>query len=370
MSDHLAIVLEQDTLRVFGRAAAAPLLEAPWDPDLPDAAIRTLSAKTPAPSAITLIVGLAWLDIAQPSLPPVSPAVQRRMLRLAADRWFALSDPAAFAVLDDVAFAVSARLLERWRSAFGTWAQVVAVVTLPHAAWLMNRDGQWRAEAGVGERGAISVRGGRLVEVRRTRREVEASDPLDLRACAGAVLETHPIPSSLQLLDAPTEAALASGEQRQWWRAAAVLLIAASACVWAVDAARARKLAATEALVTRLEVEAAAGRAANNRLQRAVSEQDALAADQLRSAGNDAPIRVLARLGVLLPTDAFVQRLEWDGSQWRIDGSATDAAAIVPRLDADAAIVDVQSLAPSTRFLDSGRPRNSFSIGFRVQGGG
>ena len=89
-------------------------------------------------------------------------------------------------------------------------------------------------------------------------------------------------------------------------------------------------------------------------------------ADSLNSAGTT-PSAILARLGALLPKDAFVQRLDWDGNAWRIDGSASDAPRIVPLLDADAYFSDVRIVAASTRFLDAGKQRESFSIAFRAK---
>jgi len=63
-----------------------------------------------------------------------------------------------------------------------------------------------------------------------------------------------------------------------------------------------------------------------------------------------------------------MQRLEWNGSEWRIDGSANDAAVLVPLLDADAQFVGVRAAAPSTRYLENGRSRSSFSIVFQTAG--
>ena len=99
---------------------------------------------------------------------------------------------------------------------------------------------------------------------------------------------------------------------------------------------------------------------------RAQGEQTAIAAADRGAARADAPPAVLARLGAVLPRDAFMQRLEWTGTEWRIDGSANDAAALVPLLDADAAFVNVRAAAPSTRYLENGRPRSSFSIVFQT----
>jgi hypothetical protein len=52
---------------------------------------------------------------------------------------------------------------------------------------------------------------------------------------------------------------------------------------------------------------------------------------------------------------------------WRIDGSALDAPRIVPLLDSSPAFDDVRIVAASTRFLDRGQQRESFSIAFRTR---
>ena len=66
----------------------------------------------------------------------------------------------------------------------------------------------------------------------------------------------------------------------------------------------------------------------------------------------------------------FVQRLDWDGTVWRIEGSAANAPAIVPMLDSDALFSDVRIVAATTRFLDMGRQRESFSISFQTRHSG
>ncbi|MBY0492250.1 MAG: PilN domain-containing protein, partial [Gemmatimonadaceae bacterium] len=128
-------------------------------------------------------------------------------------------------------------------------------------------------------------------------------------------------------------------------------------------------LAAAEAAQEAAAADAAGALAAQARLLRADRESALLQRANADAAHPGAPSLVIARLGALLPPSAFVQHLEWDGRQWKIDGSAIDAAGLVPRLDAVPVFEQVRSLAPSTRFLDGGTPRSSFSIGFAVRGG-
>ena len=139
------------------------------------------------------------------------------------------------------------------------------------------------------------------------------------------------------------------------------------ALAWSADRWRERERTAATQRLTQLSSDAAPAQRAALRLDRALAEQQLLGvADSLNSAGTT-PSAMLARLGVLLPRDAFVQRLDWDGNAWRIDGSAADAPRIVPLLDADAHFSDVRIVAASTRFLDAGKQRESFSIAFRAK---
>ena len=101
------------------------------------------------------------------------------------------------------------------------------------------------------------------------------------------------------------------------------------------------------------------------RLELARAELNLLAPQASASAA-----AVLARLGGVLPRDAFVQRLDWDGTVWRIDGSATNAPAIVPMLDGDSMFADVRIVAATTRFMDMGKQRESFSISFQTRQAG
>ena len=138
--------------------------------------------------------------------------------------------------------------------------------------------------------------------------------------------------------------------------------------VWSADRWRERQFVAWEREAHALTLATTGARAAQERLGRAVREQSALAEASRRAAQPDAPAAVLARLGALLPRDAFVQRLEWNGAEWRIDGSANDAALLVPLLDADAQFVNVRAAAPSLRYREGGRARSSFSLVFQAAG--
>lgn len=141
--------------------------------------------------------------------------------------------------------------------------------------------------------------------------------------------------------------------------------LAFAASLWgiarAVELRADRRLGALTTQVRRLETAAAAAVAAQARLQRTQEERQQLTAP----AGVESPLAVLVRLGERLPADVVLQELGWDGDGWRLQGSARNAETVLPRLSA-AGFADVRSLAPTTRFVEGGRQRSSFTVGFRT----
>ena len=189
--------------------------------------------------------------------------------------------------------------------------------------------------------------------------------PLSLALVARGAASAVDAPLDSMLVDSALVSRLASARR---WRllqriAASVLIVAALA--WSADRWRAHQLAVADGDLTRLTGEAAPAQASARRLQRARAELDLLQNPQRASAA-----AVLARLGAVLPRDAFVQRLDWDGAVWRIEGSAANAPAIVPILDGDPLFSDVRIVAATTRFMDMGRQRESFSISFQTRPAG
>jgi hypothetical protein len=343
-----------------------------WDGAAPEATVRALMASGERPRGLVLLVDAVWLEIATPQLPPVAPVLQRRMLTLDADRFFPLTEPAALVLEGDVAFAMPAATLTRWRDAFATWAPVQAVLAWPQVARMAGADGTWRTGHDATAAVDVQLRGGRVVEVRRAPAHTpeggaSRTQTIDLATAAARVLAALPIAPAAQLLEADSVRALESRDRQAWMRAAAVCLLALLALGASASRWRDRELRALAAQLQALETRTVAARTAQTRLARADDELRLLAEADRQATRADAPLAVIARLGTLVPADAWVQHLEWDGRAWRIDGSAADAAALVPRLDGEGLLADVRSLAPSTRFLDNGRPRGSFSIGFTTR---
>ena len=342
--------------------------EAAWDGEVPARTVEAFNALTDRPSDLVLVIGLAWLDAARPELPPVSIPISRRMLTIDADRWFALSDAPAIALADDLALAMPASRLEQWRRTFEQLAPVVGITTVPHAARLAGVRGTVTVAAATSEQGLLRIERGVLRDVRRSRQPVDPSVlAADLARLATAALSAahsgDGLPADLQLLSVAMEERLVAARRTRWWRAGALCAASLLFVLWAGGQYRARVLEALTQRTAQLEAAAQPALDARLRLERARDEQRLLSAPPAADPGE-----VLALLGNLLPADVFVQRAEWDGEQWRIDGSAADAATLIPRLDGHPRLGDVRALAPSTRFLDGGRQRSSFSIGFRMEG--
>lgn len=339
---------------------------------------HALRAVVGAPSGIVVIVGLGLLEIAQPDLPPMSPEARRAVLWRDADRYFPIADPVAVVCVDAFALAVSARALNTWIRAIRTVGAVRAVVTTPQVCAQFLGTGVWAVSAGTGERGEVRLRDGLLESVRRA----PAAAPGDAAvvttpnnlvsqvtpdALGHAALRWINAPLDHQLLDP----ALARGIRRsraQRWLASGVLATASLLLLlWSVDRARDSQLTTFQHTADLLAERAAPALRAESRLTRAHNEVSLLASADSARRAPDAPLLVLAHLSRILPRDAFVQRLEWDGTLWRVDGTADNARRLVPLLDGDAQFGDVRIASASQRFLDAGRQRESFAISFRIR---
>ncbi len=369
MSRPLCLLLESDVVYALAREGDGGAARVAWHPEAPVPMVDALRAAFGAPTALVVIVGLAFLEIAEPSLPPVPNDVRVRMLQRDSDRFFALREPAAVATDGSVAFAMPSALLASWLAALSAWSPVRAVVTVGEAAALAGHDGRWMVPAGPGSIGHLTIRDGRVHEARRARGSVADTErTLAITAIAAGAWRASAGALDVQLLDATMRTRVQRQRRRRWWQSTAFAAAALMLLAWSVDRWRERQLVALQREAQTLELATADARAAQERLVRAESEQSAIADADRRAVLPGAPPAVLARLGALLPRDAFIQRLEWNGSEWRIDGSANDAAALVPLLDADARFVSVRAAAPSTRYLENGRSRSSFSIVFQAAG--
>jgi hypothetical protein len=357
-------------------------VEVPWDPSRPDEAVLALRARLGSPRSISLAVGLGFIEVTRLEVPPVAPAERARIVELEPDRYFAAASREALAVTvapdEPLAFGVPASLVESWIAAFETWAPVDWVEPSPIAlARILGKqsDGVYVVEAAGGESGWLQLAHGRLTSVRRT---------LD----KGAVNDARPIPATGSV---PAQFAAALGAAR-WrspgaravpalapdaWRrqlasrrraiVAINVLVAVAAIVfatWTADRWRVRTLVAIEAQIAQVE---SRGALADTALQRLRSrEMEARTIREVAMARPD-PHGALAAISAALPREATVLSARASGNDWQIDGTTTDASALVPLLDRQERFDSVRFLSASSRYREANRSYETFSIAFRFR---
>jgi hypothetical protein len=390
MSQTLTLLLEAHRVRVLrgtGEASGA-LTEVAWSPEAPEAMVDAVRAQVGTSSDVVLVVGLAFLEIAQPELPPIDHESARAVLWRDADRYFPLSEPIAVVSRDGFALALPSRQLDAWVRACTALGTVRAVFAAPMVCAQVLGTGTCSLPAGDHEVGVVSATGGRLQSVRRAPRVDEnaampSAVPSALPVVAAAMSAMVPAdllraargwidaPLDAQLLHATLAETMRGARQRRWLVSLACAACAVVGLLWSMDHRREAQLAAWRARVSELETQSAPAVLAEARGTRARAELSLLAASASARTGPDAPLVALGHLSRILPRDAFVQRLEWNGQLWRVEGTADNAPRLVPLLDGDPNFRDVRIAAPSQRFLDVGRPRESFAISFnlRVHGG-
>jgi hypothetical protein len=241
-------------------------------------------------------------------------------------------------------------------------------------------DGAFVLPAGADERGVVTVANGRLLTVRRApataadgaaSSQTKASDApaVDFAAMWREAARWTNAPLNAQLLDASLARQL-QRERRQRWAVSGAMAIASLVLLlWSASRWRDAELRALDAFQSVLNERAEPAMQAEARRTRAQRELALLTAAAEARRAPDAPLAVLAQLTRVLPKDAFVQRLEWEGTVWRVDGTADNARRLVPLLDGDTRFQDVRIATASQRFLDAGRQRESFAITFRMRPG-
>ena len=378
MSLPLTLLLEADVVRALRGTGDAhrTLVEVAWSPDEPDAMVDALRAQIGTSNDVVLVVGLAFLEIAQPELPPIDAESARAVLWRDGDRYFPLSEPIAVVSRDGFALALPSRMLDVWVRACRALGSVRAVLAAPVVCAQVLGTGTCSLPAGAREIGVVTASGGRIQSVRRVPRlgvsgtsgSADAiaprMDPVDLLRAARGWVDA---PLDVQLLHATLAESMQGARQRRWLLSLACAASAVVALLWSVDHHRDAQLTAWRARVAELEAQAAPAVQAEARGVRARAELSLLADAASARTGPDAPLVVLRHLSRVLPRDAFVQRLEWNGQVWRVEGTADNAPRLVPLLDGDPRFRDVRIAAPSQRFLDVGRPRESFAISFTLR---
>ena len=397
MPDRIGLELLADRVRAValdrrGRAARATA-DVAWDPARPDAAVAELRARLGAARRIGIAVGLAFLDVQRVSLPPVKGDARRRMIALDPSRVFPLREPVVVALADDAAparqtgtdaergepaFAVPRELVRRWTAAFEMWAPVESVESAPTAlaralaTGTAPTDGEHRLPAAADEEGVVQVRGGQVVSVRRAPRWVAGDDVPDAAPPAdewhvalGAALGVDDAPVAVQLLPEDLAHGVSRRRAAAVTRAAALCGLAVGLAIAAADRQRQRE---SDALARALRAELPRAAAAESLQARLAAFDAGTSAGAALLASRVDPLAVVAVLGERLPDGAMITALRLQGDAWTVEGTARDAAALVPQLAGDARLADVRALAPSSRYVERGTPVETFSIAFRADG--
>lgn len=376
MSALTVLLLDAGVMQLLSADSDEPLASAAWNPDAPTAdiarAVASLAPLARDKGPVVVVIGLGLLDVTQPDLPPLDGAAQRALLVRDADRYFPIDGAVAVSLALPFAFAVRGERYAAWVSAVESLAPVRAVTTVPECLMRSGTDGVWIVPAGTGERGVVRVEHGRLREVRRARADASparntviahvGTPPLAIVARSASSMSAAPLDA--MLLDPRMHARFSAARRARRLQSVAMLVVAVVVLGWAFDRWRARTLVEADRVLADLTRAAAPAQRASARVRSGMAELSMI------SAYAPAPSAVLARIGELLPRDAFVQRLEWDGTTWRIDGSANDAPALIPLLDGDTLFANVRSAAATSRFVDMGRQRESFSIAFELRAPG
>ncbi|MGH7472098.1 MAG: PilN domain-containing protein, partial [Longimicrobiales bacterium] len=293
------------------------------------------------------------------------------------DRFFPVQDQAlvvALAPETNVAFAADAEQIQQWIAAFERWGPVENVEPAPLSlARALGKTvrATFVVPAGA-ELGLIEVHAGRVEAARRTLPAAASADARALPNVSGlkgdflaALGAARGVNSALDAMllsdDGAARVKRRRGVRLSW--TAAVCSLAFGLALWTVDRSRDRTLERIRSEV--LQISPRAQEAMQLRERLAAIEREARAIGELAARRPD-PLPVLAALSERLPAGAIVLSIKADGADWQIDGTASDAAALVPLLDRDNRFQDVRFLSASSRFQDGNRTAETFSIAFRV----
>jgi Tfp pilus assembly protein PilN len=287
------------------------------------------------------------------------------MIALEPDRFFLGASRTATVALapspttatTDLAFAIDTAQIDAWIDAFGEWAPVEGVEPAAVARWRMLPAARQRARA-VSECLDVDTQSASAAHTDRT----EAGLPSKFLVAAGGILAIDAA-AHAQLLSSSSVAQRRRRRQRHLGAALLTVIATVAVVVAAVDRARERQLEVIDVALARQEALTAPVQGDLDRLTQLARERDAVTTIQ---ASRRDPIATLGAVSGVLPRGATVMRLRMDAGGWQIDGSATDAAAVIQAFEQDARFTEVRVLTATTRFMDQGRARESFSIGFHA----
>lgn len=382
MSDRVGIEITRTHVRAVALGALGKrprtIAEAEWDGEHPAVGVGAIAGRLGRVGRIGLAIGLEHLHVKHVELPPAPPSVRRQMLAVEPDRFFPVQDErVVVGVEGNVAFAMDEALLDRWIAAFESWAPVENVEAAPVAlarALAGTGDASYAHPLGDTDHAIVAVRGGQLVAARHVSGVMVDSAhglprvgdvaPTALTAWGAALGLDGDLDA--MIIGAPQRRTIQRRRSRRVAGAAAACVIALGFALWAVDRSRDDVLARLTAEQQALESRAAPGAALQAQLA-ALEQEDAVATAVSTSRVD--PLRVLAALGERLPQDVTVLNARAIGDEWRIDGTARNAAAILPALDGDRRFSDARFLAATARYREGGRTYESFSLAFRAKPG-
>ena len=387
MSDRVGVEITGGRLRAVSLAAwgdrPRARAEVDWDAAHPAASVAALASRLGRVGRIALAIGLDYVHVKHVELPPASAQMRRQMVAVEPDRFFPVQgEQVVVGLSGSVAFAFDQPTLDRWIQAFETWAPVESVHAAPVAlarALSAAEDGTYAFALGEQAAGVVEIRSGALAAARHVSgaagAEIRDDRWRSLPTVDGVAPELLTAWGAARGLDGDLDAMLIADTQRativrrrarRLAGAAAACLIALGFGLWALDRSREDVLARLTARQVALEPKAAPGAALQAQLA-ALDQQDAVARNV--AATRTDPLRVLAALGERLPRDVTVLNARAIGDEWRVDGTATNAAAILPALDGDPRFVNARFLAATARYREGGKTYESFSLAFRAKPG-
>ncbi|MBA3646497.1 MAG: hypothetical protein H0W63_09995 [Gemmatimonadaceae bacterium] len=384
MKTYVGLELTRTRIRAVtvNRWTGAPLqcIEIEWDAAFPEAAVRLLEKRLGAAAAVSLSAGLELLQVKHITLPPVSGADKRQMVLLEPDRFFPTgSDALALftSAATDLIFAAPLATIEKWIAAFEEWGPVDCVEPAPVSlSRAIKRSptpsGTFAIPAGEGEQGSVEIANGSLVTSRRAIGKLSAAPLQQLPQIDGVAAEfviaygaaLAAGGAASELMVSPQRAGqIAKRRRRELTRLAGIAALSAGFLLFSLDRSRARVLNRIESETAIVASQAAPALRAQTQLAR-LSIQESTLKELTRSHAD--VMKILAILSTRLPQDAVISMLRVDGNDWQVDGTAANAGAIIPALDAEPLLRDARQRAATSRFRDGGRTLESFSIAFRA----
>ena len=399
-------------------------VEVPFDAERPDEAVDALRALVGAARRIAVAVDLHLVRAKRISLPALSAAERRNILRLEPERFFAVrGEEVVPAICADngLVFAATASALGQWVQAIERIAPVNVVEPTPVALAralatasiadaLVLFDGQDAGMAVAEIRANCVMRARRVFGgVPQVANALAAEGLLDTHVTAAYLdpwiegrqaslasvcpgISLHPLPAlgrpggharipgpfaaafgaALALASPPPvaetllspahEVKIRRRRTRATAKAAAVCATAFLFALWSLDGRSDRAARSLDAATAVLTARAAPALAMQTELANLVRRTNATRAID---AERQDPLRVLRALSAALPPGAFVRQIRVTGPDWQIDGYASSASAVLTTLGSRPEFHDVHFLSAVNRDQIANQAYESFALAFR-----